>query len=306
MGKSLTYTILTINMMIWGLNTVALKILVQHFTPLLMQGFRIGIAGLVVLLILIAKWKWKKTNPRERIYILGATVFGVVGHHSLLAMGLSKTSATHAALILALVPLTTSLLSFLWLKENLKILRCIGILLGFIGVTFVVANGDGVGQTTWGDAFVFGSMVSQSISFIFIKKATDTLDAKQVTAVMFLVGSISILVLSYLMEPAGTPLSDGSSTVWLLLFGSGIIATGLGHMFYNSAIHQLGPGQTAVFINLTPFFALVGASLFLSEMITWLQGVGFLFIVAGVFLGTGALEGKQNATSKPLQRKTGS
>ncbi|WP_419180519.1 EamA family transporter [Bacillus salipaludis] len=45
--------------------------------------------------------------------------------------------------------------------------------------------------------------------------------------------------------------------------------------------------ESAIFINLNPFFALVGAVLFLGEKISSPQIVGFLFILLGVLLGQG-------------------
>ncbi|WP_240512038.1 DMT family transporter [Paludifilum halophilum] len=295
MTNHLTYVLLTVNMMIWGLNTVAIKVLVEHFPPLTMQSMRIFFAGCLVSSILYLRREWKPMALRDWKWIFGAMIFGVVGHHSFLATGLSLTTATNGAIILALVPLTTTLLSFLLLKDRLTWLRSVGIALGFTGVALVVLNGgESLQQSATGDLYMFGAMFSQALSFIFIKKATDTLDAKQVTAVMFSIGSFCIFLLSLLLHPAEAgALADGSPGVWAILLSSAVIATGLGHMFYNSAIPRLGTGQTAIFINLTPFFALVGAVIFLGESMVWTQAAGFLFIVAGVFLGTGALDHKR-------------
>ena len=129
----------------------------------------------------------------------------MVGHHSFLALGLEQTSATHGALILALVPLTTVLLAVLFLGERLSWLRGLGILLGLVGVVFVILPGSGglEGGSLWGDLLVAGSTASQAISFIFIKKVTDSLDAKQMTALMFLIGSVFILGISLALDPGG-------------------------------------------------------------------------------------------------------
>ena len=64
-----------------------------------------------------------------------------------------------------------------------------------------------------------------------------------------------------------------------------------GHVVYNSSIHRLGPGHTAIFTNMTPFFALIGSFFFLGESIYASQIAGFLLISAGVFLGSGAARG---------------
>lgn len=284
-------------MFVWGLNTVALKVLVQYIPPLTMQSLRIFLAGLVLLPFLL--WRNQKRTPRlkERRHLTGAILFGVVGHHSCLALGLEQTSATNAALILALVPLSTALMAMLFLGDRISWVRGTGILLGFLGVTFVVLQGTaGLEENLTGDLWVFGAMVSQAVSFIFIKKATETLDPKQVTSLMFLTGSAVIFLISLFLHPQGLKQTlETPAWVWGIFFASGAVASGLGHLLYNSAIHRLGPGQTAIFINLTPFFALMGSAFFLHEMIHFSQIAGFVLIAFGVFLGSGASEEKRRA-----------
>ncbi|MFD1433379.1 DMT family transporter [Kroppenstedtia eburnea] len=292
MTKRAVYLIMTFNMLVWGLNTVALKVLVQYLPPLTMQSLRIFLAGLVLLPFLLFRNRWHPPKTGQWRHLAGAILFGVVGHHSCLALGLEQTSATNAALILGLVPLTTALMAVVFLRDRISWMRGAGILLGFLGVSFVVLRGStGLGGHTVGDLWVLGAMATQAASFIYIKKATDTLDAKQVTALMFLTGSVVIFIISLFLDPKGlVQAMDTPAWVWGLFFASGVIATGLGHMLYNSSIHRLGPGQSAIFINLTPFFALMGSSFFLQETIHLSQIAGFFLIAAGVFLGSGAAD----------------
>jgi drug/metabolite transporter (DMT)-like permease len=291
------YILMTANMMAWGLNAVALKWLVATFPPLPMQGVRLFLAGLALLPLLFMKGTWKPLSIREWGWTAGIILTGVVGHHSLLAWGLTMTTATNAALILALLPLTTAALAFVFLREPLTLIRLCGILLGLIGVTLVVIGGGSYGSTSgWGDLLVVGCMLSQAISFILIKKATDTINAKQLTALMFLAGSGLIFLIGLFVSPDGVSVMlSGSLWVWVVLIASGVIASAWGHMIYNSTIHRLGPAQTALFINMTPFFALVSAALLLGETIRWGQVSGFVLIVSGVFLGTGAWRARRRS-----------
>ncbi|MFC7061996.1 EamA family transporter [Halobacillus seohaensis] len=71
---------------------------------------------------------------------------------------------------------------------------------------------------------------------------------------------------------------------------SSLICTAFGHMVYNIAIKQVGPAESAIFINFNTFFALLGASLFLGESIEWYHLSGLVLIVFGVLIGTGAVE----------------
>ncbi|EAD7632584.1 EamA family transporter, partial [Listeria monocytogenes] len=58
---------------------------------------------------------------------------------------------------------------------------------------------------------------------------------------------------------------------------------------YNYAVGKIGPSRSAIFMNFNPLFSLIGALLFLGEAIKIPQLVGFVFIIIGVLLGSGAL-----------------
>jgi drug/metabolite transporter (DMT)-like permease len=292
MSKPFVYLSLVAIMMIWGLNVIALKILVNHFSPVTLTSFRIFTAGLVVILILFFIGQLRKLTRKEVMYIGTAALFSVVAHHLFLAVGLTKTTASNAGLILGLVPLVTSVLAIVFLGNRFTVFRFIGILLGFTGVVFVVLNGkSGIHHVSIGDFYIFLSVLSQAISFIMIKKATETLDARVMTGWMLLFGSALLFIISLWMEPDGlSSMTNWTPSLWVIFLASAVLATALGHMFYNKAIQQIGAAESAIFINLNPLFSLLGAYLFLGESISHSQIMGFILIVIGVILGSGVLD----------------
>lgn len=304
MSKLTTYSLLIFVMATWGLNVVAVKYLVSHFPPVMMQGLRIGLAGLCAIIILYFLKDLRKLNKQEWLWTSIAAVFGQVIHHSLLAIGLIETTASNASLILGLIPLTTAVFAMVFLRDRLTWLRFLGILSGFTGVTFVVLSpGEGVSGISAGDLLVFLSMASQALSFIIIKKVTTTLSARQMTGVMLLMGAVSLTVVSYFTEPfTAEPLLEATGMLWFVFLSSAILATGLGHILFNAAIQKIGAGQTAVFNNLVPFFALIGSFFLLGESVYMSQLAGFVFIVAGVLLGTGYADQLMGAGKKKKKR----
>lgn len=186
-----------------------------------------------------------------------------MAHHYFLSMGLTKTFASNG-----------------------------GLILGMAGVSFIVLKGNrGLSSISPGDVDVFLSILAQAISFILIKKASNTLDPRLMTGYMLIAGSIFLFVLGLFFEPAGMEsMAGGSAGLWTVFFASAIVATALGHMLYNDAIGKVGAAETAIFINLSPFFSLVGAAIFLGEKIVIEQILGFFFILCGVVLGSGAFD----------------
>ncbi|MFS0823970.1 DMT family transporter [Bacillus sp. 1P02SD] len=294
MQKHFLYGILLFVMMAWGLNIVAIKILVQNFPPFTITGLRILAAGLVIFVFLYMKKDLQKMNLHEFGYVALSAFTGIFAHQALLSIGLVNTSATNGASILALIPLVTNLLAVLFLKARMTLLKISGVLFGIVGIYFILVLGGGsFTELSSGDLFVFLSVIAQGLSFIFIRKASYTLNPKTITSYALLMGAGFLVMLSFAVEgPSIQQIGAAPSYVWWVFIASAIISTGIGNLCYNFAISQLGAGETAIFLNLSPFFSLLGSVLFLNEAFKWIQLVGFILIVIGVLLGTELFERK--------------
>ncbi len=276
-------------MVMWGFNVIAIKVIVGEFAAVTITSFRIFLAATVVVLILGLKKQIRLPKKKELLYISLISITGVLGHHFFLSVGLTQTTASSSGLILGLVPLFTSILASILLKERLSIMRMVGIFFGLFGVSLVILVGNGASFTfNLGDIYIFLAVLTQAISFIYIKKATETMGARLVTGYTLMLGSFLLFLLSMIMEPNGlSSLKDGTALGWSVFLGSAILATAVGQFLYNHAIQYIGPGKSSIFMNLTPFFALIGSFLFLGEKITIAHFLGFVFIVTGVILGSG-------------------
>ena len=286
------YGLLVFVMLAWGLNVTATKIVVTAFTPVTITAIRVFTAAISVFIFLYFLKILRLPTKKEVYYILIACLFNVVCHHYFLSIGLSKTSASNGGLILGLGPILTTVVAFFFLKARVSYLQLTGIVLGLLGVFFIVAAGKGgFSGISIGDIYVFLAIFTQALSFVLIKKVSNTLDPRLMTGYMMLAGSIILFIISLIQEPKGlSQIPNGTWDVWLVFLGSAVIATAIGHMIYNYSIGKVGVSEAAVFINLNPFFALVGAVLFLGEVITVSQVIGFVFILFGVLLGSGAIE----------------
>ncbi|MDA3130130.1 DMT family transporter [Aliibacillus thermotolerans] len=301
------YFLVFVVMMIWGLNVVLLKVLVEHMPPATMQALRIFTAGVVLILLIAVKREWTRFQKQEMKNMLLASIFGVVGHHFFLAFGLMHTTAVNASLILALVPLATSLFAMILLGDRITKWRLFGIFLGLIGVFFITATGEEVewGRLSLGDTFIFLAVITQAISFIYIRKGTKTISTRVFTGYMFIIGSVILFLISLIMEPGRVnEVFQVPWEVWSVFLLSAVFATAIGHQVFNRSIQIIGAGETAVFNNIVPFFGLVSAAIFLKESIYPFQWLGFLIVVIGVLFGTGYVEEKMLQNRQMKQKRT--
>ncbi|MBC1779133.1 DMT family transporter [Listeria booriae] len=285
------YLLLVLVMASWGLNVTATKILVAHFPPITMTAFRIFTAAIVVFIFLIAIGNFRLPTRRELGYIVAGSLFNIFIHHYFLASGLTMTSGTNGGLILGIGPVLTAILAVIFLREAISAGQLIGLVAGLLGVSIVVlTGGQGLSGISLGDIYVFIAILSQCFSFIIIKRIAGTLDTRLMTAYMLLIGSVLLFFTSLIKEPDGLAQMGGHSvSMWALFLVSAVCATAFGNLIYNFAVGQIGPSKTAIFMNLNPFFSLIGAAIFLNEQISWMQILGFILIIIGVVLGSGAL-----------------
>ncbi|GAB7386744.1 DMT family transporter [Bacillaceae bacterium] len=305
MKKTMIYLTLVLVMLVWGLNIVVLKVLVQLFPPVTINSLRLLLAAAFLLLVAFWRRKARKFAPWEFRYVCLGALTGVLGHHLFLALGLAFTSAANGGIILGLVPLLTSILALLMLGTPLSFSRWAGIALGFAGVFLIVLSGQGrLNGVSVGDLFMLVSAVSQAFSFIFIKKVSETVNSWWLTGAMQMLGGLLLLSVAPVLEPDGfVQLKEGTVLAWTAFFVSGVVATGIGHMLYNYSIKRIGPGEASIFINLSPFFALLGSALFLQEEILLNQWLSFALVVAGVILGAGMLERRSSTRARSTEMK---
>lgn len=292
MTQSNAYIWLVSIMVAWGLNVVALKVLVDEFFPVAMTSMRILTAGAVVLSVLALQKKQIMPGVRNIGVILLISLFNIVGHHYFLSIGLKGTTAVNTGLILGLIPILTAIAAVIFLKARLTLLKFVGIIIGFAGVFLVMAaGGSGNIQVAAGDWYILMAAVTQAISFVLIKKISTDLNVFVLTGWMMIFGAVLLGVISLLTEPGGyQTLLSGESYHYVIFFSSAFIATGVGHMIYNNAIRLIGPSESAVFTNLNLLFSITGAALLLGEPVFLGQIAGFALIVAGVLGGSGAVD----------------
>lgn len=279
-------------MLIWGFNLSALAVLVKNVQPITLTSFRIFIAGISVLIItkIMGLFRFPTKNEWKTIAII--TIFNVAMHHTFLAIGLTKTSGANASIILGGAPLVTMLFAILLLRQHISKLRMLGFFIGFIGiVTTSLASGDGISSFSSGDIFIFLSMAMQAFSFILISKLNPTFDPRLLTGYMLVVGAVFIFTVSFFIErDVGQITKLLEPKLGSIFLFSAIIATAFGHMVYNYAVKHVGPTETAIFVNLNTFFALVGTVLFLGETLYIGHYIGLALIVIGVFVGSGTVD----------------
>lgn len=286
---SATFALLLMVSLLWGINVVMIKYLTNFFPPLALAPIRIFLATCLLVPAVISKYGYERPPRTVWLPLAGVALFGIFLHHTTLSWGVAVTSGTHAALILGLNPLMTTLLASRLAAEPLTWSKGLGVILGFSGVVMVVSGKAQGTATLIGDLVMFASMLAAVIGYIFVKKSTAKVTPLVVTAYTHVIATIALLIFGFSVNTEWIYEGAlGIGPVSVLLFSS-IVNTALGALWWNTGIQRIGASKASLFQNVIPVTGVFASVLFLDEQLQWSHLVALLLVILGVSLGTGVL-----------------
>ncbi|KFZ37658.1 membrane protein [Shewanella mangrovi] len=226
-------------------------------------------------------WQWA--------WVIAVSAIGVGGLNLGLFTGLSYTSATNGALIMALSPLTTSLLSSVAQRRLPSLIQGISLLVSLTGVLLVITNGHLASlldlQINHGDKLIFCGMLAWSFYTYFSQGISRWMAVIPYT----LVGMVSAAVVIGIMclaSPEVQPLTElwHSSALGLTeVVYVGLFGTVAGYLLWLNGVQRLGSATASLYFNLVPIFAVLTAFV-MGQAVTQLQLLGILVVVMGLLL----------------------
>lgn len=283
---------LLFTVLVWGLNFPILKAALASMHPHVINGLRFlvsaGVLGsLYVLQGQNREHGFRKSFRNHGLAIVSLSLSGYLLYQLVFIMGIDRTSAGNAALIMAGSPLWTALAGRVFGLERLPIRSWMALLVILIGTGVVVIGGaqaiDVSNETFVGNALMLGASILWGSYMAFSRPVLRHLPAT--TLIFYAV----LLALPFLLVLAGTHVdevdwSGVDAGVWAAIVFSGGLSTGFVLVLWSAGIRHVGASQTAAFGNLVPLVALATSVLLLGESIEWVQVVGGTLIVGALMM----------------------
>ncbi|MCI0422249.1 MAG: DMT family transporter [Acidobacteria bacterium] len=242
----------------------------------------------VALALLVAR---KFSLEKEPLGIFFGTLTGVLGAAGQLAMlnalAASDANTSVVGAITGLYPMVTAVLAYFLLRERLKSLQVLGLVLAALAIVifatdpsmpFSMKDGWHEHSPQWLRP-VGVVLVAWGVVGIFQKLATNRISAES-TIVWQTLGFLFFLPFALPSQPHSSLLSGASA--YGLLAGT---LTNLGSWFLFAALHCGGKASVVVpFTALYPLIVVLLAPLVLQESINLLQGGGVVLAVAAIIL----------------------
>lgn len=284
-----SYLLLTITVILFSGNILIGKA-ISDLTPVTITFIRCSIAFLILLPFSLRELKKNRSLwIVEWKPLVGLSLSGVVLFNLFLYGSLQYTSSTNVAVIEATTPVFTVILGILFLKERLNGVQYVGIFLSLVGALWVITKGSWTilsqFQFNLGDILVFIAIFAWAVYSLLIKQHNHKFPLYgSLTILLFLAVVVLFPFALYEWNSGVLDLIDLKMTLGLLYLG--IFPSVLALIFWNKGVAAIGPSRASVFLNLLPVFTILGAVVFLEETVTFVQLIGGVLVIGGVYLST--------------------
>ncbi|WP_350333957.1 DMT family transporter [Coralliovum pocilloporae] len=285
------YGLLVLMPLFFSSNVIFGRVAVTYFEPWTLAALRWGITGLVLLPLawpwfqanrdqLKAQWPWLLFGGFLGMWICGAIVY----------YALRYTTATNGTLIYTASPVMILLLDWLLRGRAISVREVIGIVLGLLGVFYIVLNGEFARllalQFNAGDLFFVLTALSWALYSLVLKRdGLQNIPTVPLFVAVCLAGFVTLAPFMA-MELVYTAALPTNGTAWLLLAGIVAISSILAFLTFQIGVKVVGPSTTGIFMYLLPPYGILMAVLFLGETFETYHAIGICLVMGGVILAT--------------------
>lgn len=277
MSLPITYLLVALTAIMWGANFNLAKPVLAELHPFVAGADRYVIAALIMLVMTYVRGERVPLRHGKTYLILG--IVGVFGFNLFFFLGMASTSPVNGALIMALNPLTTSLIAWAVLGEKPTTRQMLAFPVGILGVGIVVLGAGAHVHVAIGDLFLMIANINWAFYNVLVRQRMP----KDVSGIASTAGIMSVgaLALTLAAVIAGErfvmPGLHAGSALLAMSVGGGVLA----YLFWNIGISVLGAARAAIFLNLVPVASMVIAS-FSGMPPTPVQLVGGALVIGAV------------------------
>lgn len=276
---------LGVMVLVWGVNFSVVKHALEAFDPLAFNALRYTIASAFVFAVLRSQGAVGLPERRDVPKLVAVGLVGNLVYQMFFILGLDRTRAGHAAVILALTPVFTAFLSMLRGDEKPGPRTWGGAALSILGIALVTGSGlemEGE-EALLGDVILLGACVAWSLYTVGARPFVRRYGSVRTTAWTMWVGSLG-LVLAGVPALARQEWAGLGWKEWGGLLFSALFSIGLAYLIWYRGVEKIGNTRTSIFSNLTPVVAMTAAALLLGEAPTLTALLGAALTLGGVMV----------------------
>jgi drug/metabolite transporter (DMT)-like permease len=282
------YFLITLLVLLWCGNFIALKLCLQVMPALGVSAFRVTSAAVILVVVYVYSRRQRSFRPLRRAdygFFFKLALTGLVINQTLFVLGLSYTTVAHSALIVTFGPLFTLIFAWLRRQELLTSRKIMGMLLSVGGIVLLNFNKDFTLQTQnlLGDFFTLMGSMAFAYFTVLSKNAASTYGPVPSTCFTYFAGACMFL-------PVGLPFIcrvDWFRLTWgsyLAFFYVAALSSVVAQLIFYYALRRMSASRLAALTYLQPIVTTISSVTLLSERLSINFIIGGSIVLSGIVL----------------------
>ncbi|MBE9401985.1 DMT family transporter [Acinetobacter albensis] len=283
--------------LIWSMNIAVTRYVVDYISPVSISFYRWLVAFLVLTPFMATRvWRERVLIQQywKKLAVLAA--FGMVLYQGLGYTAAHYTSATNMGIINAFIPIFTIFVSMFLLKEIPNRFAIVGSILSFLGLLYVMAQGNLAGLIQsgghLGDVMMVIAVFFYAFYGVFLKKWQLNIPLMISLYIQIIFALLYHLPFVLWLGLEAINPQNISSVLY-----AGIFPSLIAPLVWMLAVQMNGPNRTSIFMNLMPVFTAIIAYIWLNEAWTVYHSIGGAIILLGILLAQKKPQTHINASS---------
>lgn len=292
-SKTLTYILLILSTVFWGVSFVMTKELldVPHMTAPILIALRMAVATAVMLPVLALARKLEKVHKKDIKWFLLLALCEPFIYNLCETNGIDNVSSSLASVIIATIPLFVPFGMWIGYRKHIKPAMLIGVVMSLVGVGIMLIGGEALTGSIKGLLFLAGAVFIAVVYTLILVKIVDHYRPVTITVYQNIIGLVYYLPLAFYSASADNfqfSILNFQFQDLLYLLILGICCSTLAYVFYNRGVRHLGASEACIFNNAIPvvtfFVALSLPGLAHPETFSWLKLLGIVTVISGVII----------------------
>ena len=260
----------------------------EYVSPFTLSFLRWCIAfALIVLVGWKYVWAQRVLYWRCRGLVVATSLLGVAFFNTLQYWALNWTTAIHAGVLNATMPVAVFSLTWFMGIERANGRQLLGMVAATLGCLTIVSSGDVsvlVGfEINFGDFLMLLAVAGFALYSVLLRRLPADLNPIGLLTVQTAIGSLGVAPF-FLYELSQGEVIQLTNETFLILIYVGIFPSVLAYLFWIKGVLAAGANTAVLFINLVPVSSSVLAVLFIGETFHLYQAIAMALIFFGIYL----------------------
>ena len=278
--KVIGYIAIILTAFFWGISFISIDKTVRIFKPMSLGAIRFFMATILLFIIIRAKGPIKKASGKDLFLLMMAGVIGITIYFFFENNGVMYTGASSASLIIATIPIFTSISDGIFFREKITLPTIFALIVSVAGVYLITKTGATEGSMK-GNLYMFGAVFSWVFYAVVSKDLFKRFNQLDIIFYQALFG-----FLFFLPFAAFETIEYSSITTEAVLhvIFLGVFASAAGFFLYLVSVDKLGLQISSLFLNFIPVVTVFFSVVYLKESIGMTKYIGALLIMISIFI----------------------